>query len=303
MRAAVRIGKFNGPQTAPAAYTPIATVDLVEHMSAYAYAAIDGKSIDTENVPNLFSTYDNTNRIYLRSSVLFTNPIDWSCIPASSNANPLFDYQNGVLVTPDILIQANHAHTEGIHWFVDNSGNELTRTVVASTNPIDDVFVARLDSPLPDSISPAQILPTSAYTGDSVKIRPSALSPLVLTDDYSHLIVPCFFTRKDKQIRIGVVDNFGWGLYGDVSIRRPPTNPLKLWYSAVTGGDSASPFFLIINNRPIALSTWHTSDSIQFSSGPFITFYKDQINAAITSLGSTTSLSVVDLSGFTSYRE
>jgi len=205
-----------------------------------------------------------------------------TCIPASSSSNG--SQFNGILVTPDILIQANHAHSTGTVYFVASDNTVHARTIISGSNPTGDLFIARLDSALPPSIVPARILP-SDY---ALKIPQEQL------DTHFALSI---FTNQAREIRIGQVDGFT----SLVHVSKPQFDYAQDWYSPVLAGDSGQPAFLIINGEAIALGVWFASNFIDLGEFPGIHVFASQINAAIISLGSAYQLSQIDLSAYPSY--
>ncbi len=82
-----------------------------------------------------------------------------------------------------------------------------------------------------------------------------------------------------------------WGVSG---------NPSYSYYrmnEAVIGGDSSTPAFVFINGQTVVVTLWH----YQFS-GPDISQYINEINAAMTTLGGGYQLSIVSLGSFPRYQ-
>jgi len=249
--------------------------------------AISGLTPSPENY-NLYSSRDDASKIYERNTALWLSGVtNLSCIPVyCSSTGPSF---NGVLVAPDILIQANHAHGSGTIYFVSDSNIVYSRSVLNGTQiGSTDLFITRLSSPLPNAIVPAKVLPVSAYSGSPRNI---------LMDSVFAQHVLSVYTNQFATLRVGEVDV----LSVDFGVHKPADPSLAQWYSPLIGGDSGSPAFVVVDNELVATATWFKSDQSTFSDGPPISDYISDINAAITALGSAYSLTVKDLSAYPTY--
>lgn len=230
---------------------------------------------------NLYNSADDSGNVYSRNGSLWI-PADFTCIPVASSSNGA--EFNGVLVTPDILIQAAHAHSTGTIYFVAPDNTVHSRTIIGTSNPTGDILVARLDSPLPAEIKPALILP-SDYA-----------SKLPL-DHLSTQFALSVYTGQAREINIGSVTQFT----SLVHVIKPDNDVVQPWYSPVQSGGSGAPAFFVIDGQTVALGVWSGSNFTDLAECPGLHVFSSQINAAIISLGSATQMTEIDLSAYPDY--
>ena len=249
---------------------------------------------------SIYSATDDASHIYTRNrastfvgNTIGGTGIDLTAIPVWDNwdspppigSNPYGGARfNGILVTPDILLQAHHpsagpGYSPQTIYFVDNKNETVARTVsghkvVTGT----DIEVVRLTKTVPSTITPAAVFATGALT-HNLRI------PVLWTDQF-----------RDLYIGVGVLAN-------DASIlvyQAPATNPFNAYWGTVhdgvVSGDSGAPYTTIINGRLVALGTWSSGGKTS-GGGSSFAGQVSAINAAISSLGSTTTLQTIDLSG------
>lgn len=258
------------PEPAP---DPLSLAEVVRTETVNATAALVA---GPEN-QDIFSSADDANHAYARNQSLWADA-DLSCIPVASS---------GVLVTPDILIHAAHNPSSGTIYFVDASNQTHARQIGAGVGITDtDLFISRLSAPLPASVIPAKVLPLSAYVGPSVKLTTASLVARRLL---------AAFTRQSRTLHIATAI---WIQPNSDVVRAAG---FESWYAPIVGGDSGYPCLLIIDGQAVALCCWYQSDGSLYSYGPSISSYIPQINAAIASLGSSTSLNEIDLSAYPNY--
>lgn len=261
--------------------------DLFSDLSSSVISRIYNLTPNTNSL-NLFSSADDNNKIYIRNNNLWAADINWSCIPVYGSSGTQF---NGILVAPDIIIQANHASTNGNIYFVDFNNNVYSSSISSSQNiSSTDIQVVKLNVPVSQNIIPAKVLPLVSYSGSLVNITQS-----VIDSRYA----PAIFTNQDRELKIGMIGQLNLS----TNIYKSLNGILESWYSPVISGDSGAPVFVIIENQPVVLCTWYQSDFSQFSFGPSISNYINQINTAISNLGSTSSLAIVNLSDYYQYNQ
>lgn len=243
--------------------------------------AVDGLTPGVGTL-SLFSSADDGNHAYLRNSSLWSSA-NLTCIPVLSSSS---GYKlGGVLVTPDILIQANHGHATGIIYFVDASNVTHSRTVVGGANIAGtDIYVARLNSPLPAGIVPAKVFQANVFPDK------------ITSDSMLNRYVPVMFSDQHRTLRVGELV----GLNSYAVVVESETE-FQQWYSPVVGGDSGSAVLASVNGETVALGVWYGSNLTTLAIAPNLSNYIAQINAAITSLGSATSLAEIDLSAYPDY--
>jgi hypothetical protein len=264
-------------------------LDLITEMSRSVIQMISPLTASSETY-TLFSAIDDTTKTYTRNENLWASAVDWSCIPACNSDNGAAF--NGVLVTPDIMIQANHAHAGGTMYFVDENNNTYSSSIISGSlvpGYDTDIYVAKLSPPLPSNIRPAKVLSSGSYIGSRAHILRSKI----------HLSssIPIAQTNQYRTLRIGTLTSIGVPS-AFASVWKWPYPTTEPWHSTIVSGDSGSPYFLIINGEPVAVATWYIS-----SGGRPISNYIPEINTIIAALGSTSSLSYADLSNFIQYSQ
>ena len=150
--------------------------------------------------------------------------------------------------------------------FVGADNTTLTRTVVASLNPVDDVEVYLLNQKLPPSVTPMRVLPPD-WT--------SYLRPGVELD------LPAIFINQNNRLFCAEVA--GIQTTADpLVVYHPPSTLLRAAFSTpVISGDSSFPEMVLVHGVPAILSTWHFGGS---GAGPLIAAHYDAINAAMRQL-------------------
>ena len=106
---------------------------------------------------------------------------------------------------------------------------------------------------------------------------------------------PTLYTDQEQKALIGEYYNLGYdaGLAQYMSAIRIPTIPQRAqFWEAPIGGDSSDPVSFIYNNKMILLFTFWRSDLASYSDGPNISYYINEINSAMTSLGGGYTLSL-----------
>lgn len=256
------------------------STSLANEMSSSLSARINGLT-PSSTTYNIYSASNDSTHVYTRNTNLFASDIDLTAIPvASSSYGSRF---NGILVAPDILIQAHHMHSGGTIYFVDNSNNVTSRTVISSTQISGtDIQVARLSSDVAAGITPVPVLDSATF-----------ITYITNTARISSFDIPVVFTNQFRTLRIS-------RFIGDYSnladLYSPNESNFNPWYSVPISGDSGSPALAFINGEAVLVGTWYTPTSVSN-----VKNYITQINTAITSLGSPYSLTTVDLSGFPTY--
>lgn len=231
---------------------------------------------------NIYSSVNDSTKSYTRNTSLFANSIDLTAIPVYSSS---YDTRfNGVLVAPDILIQANHMKSTGTIYFVDDSNVTTSRTITGGTAISGtDIYVAKLNSPVASGINPMPVL-----TSDVV---PSKITTNAM---FSAFKIPVLHTNRFRTLKIGSMS----GSYTQTFYVSTPfaNSSFYSWHTTPSSGDSGSPAFVVIDGQPVLVGTWYTKYAVSN-----VKNYISEINSAITSLGSANSLTTVDLSSFPSY--
>lgn len=244
---------------------------------------IAGKSSSTAK--NIFTTQNHGSSIYVRNSGCWAYDLDLTPISPwnSTGANT----RAGTLISPRHIIFAAHyqINNGSIIRFVTTDNTVVERTMInkvsLSQTLYPDITIGVLDSDVPNTIGYVKVLPSnwSSYlpnVGAIYRIPALAL-------DYE---------EKALVTELGVVN-------GGTLIFYTPTNAQRLsFFETIIVGDSGNPVFLIINGQLVLLTVWTWGGS---GGGTFVTYFKNDINSAMSSLGGGYTLTEVDLSGFTSY--
>jgi hypothetical protein len=283
------------------------------NQSPAAIQGIVATFLQVTNVPSptftIFSATNDTAHVYARNpaatfvgNVLGGTGIDLTAIPVWCNwdslpptgGNPYGGARfNGVLVTPDILLQAHHpwagsGYSPQTIYFVDNSNRTVAMTVSGHQNVTGtDIEVVRLAAKVPPTITPALVFATGTLPHD------------ITQNEMAHHGIPVVWTDQFRELYVGVaiaVDNKTVLVY-----QAGKTTPLNSYWAVgrggVVSGDSGAPYMTIINGRLIALGTWLSGGSAR-GGGPSFEGQVSAINAAIKDLGSTTTLQTVNVNVF-----
>jgi len=249
---------------------------------------------------NIFSATDDTSHSYTRNrastfvgNTIGGTGIDLTAIPVWNNwdsppptgGNPYGGARfNGILVTPDILLQAHHpwagsGFAAQTVYFVDNKNQTVARTVSGYQNVTgSDIEVVRLSKEVPSTITPASVFATDALT-------PNVRIPVLWTDQY-----------RDLYIGVAVFPNNTSILVYQTSATTPFSSYWGTAHNGVVSGDSGAPYMTIINSRLVAMGTW-TSGGPTSGGGSSFAGHVSAINSAIRALGSTTTLQTIDATG------
>lgn len=278
--------------------------DLATHISNSIALYISGSVNGPGDIPAqlYYPSRSYSPLSFTKNPQLAFQPVvgSWSCIPVASsiNGDPVsHSAQLGCLVAPDIIIEANHAFGTGIYYFVDTSGTLVTssysQSVAIGSSYQGDLLVTQLTPPLTASVVPALVMDKTAYSGSLVKIQSGSIASNKILSVYSN---------QYKQLFVGRIAqmDFRTTITGS---QNPSESVLFNWYEPIVGGDSGSPFGVIVNGKFVVLGTWYGSDFTGSSTGPSAGNHISAINSTITNFGSTSSLSPVNLSGFRNYTQ
>lgn len=262
---------------------------LAYHIKDSLDAKLSGLSPGA-STQKLFSSTNDSTHEYVRSTTNFLSSVDLTSIAAYTSSTGA--QLKGILVTPDIVITANHAYpsTGSTFYFVTSTSTTVSRTTTGSYNVTGtDIQVHKLSSPLTYGITPAKVMATSTigiYNGiDGTKLTNDAIA-------YGNL--PVISVQQDRYLHITPVTLFSTDTF---SVPIPNvSNEYYGWFRYPTGGDSGNPSFFVINDEVVALGVYYyASLPSNFSNNI------SGINERITQLGSVYQLTTVDLSGFATY--
>ena len=230
----------------------------------------------TNNVRDseVFTTQDHDAGIYVRNqnrilpSVDLTGMSPWNSQDANQRA--------GTLITSKHIALAGHFNIPNNMTirFVAQDGTTYDRIVIDTEVIFGDLRIGTLDSDLPSTIKPFQVLPADwqDFVGDQF----FNFNVIFATDQEEKLLV--------KQMRSNMFPN------GDIRLVDHTLSPFGNYGETLIGGDSGNPIFFIINNNPVYVSQWLSPTS----GTPIYPHYE----AVETYIGLSYSLDYIDLSTF-----
>ncbi|MCC6681505.1 MAG: Ig-like domain-containing protein [Phycisphaeraceae bacterium] len=214
----------------------------------------------------------------LRNADCWLTGVDRTCISFRHGSS---SFIGGTLVAADVMLAA--AHTGEMHktswgylWAFSNSTDGafalkqlFDRRVIAGT----DIAVYKLGSAI-TGITPATVLP-----GDFRDYIPDIFARIPLVQiNQEHKVLVADWTRFDTSV-----------------VCRPPLKASRqeFWEQLIVG-DSGYGFFAVLEDRLVLVS--QASSGLGGGIGPCISDYITEINTAISDMGSTSELTVEDLS-------
>lgn len=255
---------------------------------------LSGKTVSTARP--LYSTWSPPSS-FTRNSNAWCASIDMSCIPSWNS----YCNVQGVLITPrHIMFAMHYGMPVGTTFkFTSMSNTTYTRTVSSVQQAYGDLGVAKLDSDLPSDIKPAKVLPS---TWNSKLALPTTDSEAAANPDF----MPVININQDLYALIAEVatvylptDTTNPSVAGWIG-NNMPSGTRAQWGMQLRGGDSGNPSFFVVNGE-LALSTVWTAAGQGGGTGQFVSGRITEVNTALTSLGGGYSLTIIDLSGFTTY--
>jgi hypothetical protein len=266
------------------------TVDVwVSNVSGTLRAEVDSE-IDTRitgETPStaipLWTTRTPSTQTYVRNLGCWGADIDLT--PHAAYNSVTWDYQPGIggitLISPRHVIGAAHTGLPNVgatYHFVSADNVVCSRTVTAAVNiGTTDVRIGVLSSDVDAGISFCRVLPAAW----------AAKLPTLSTRQ----IAAARITRQQKLV-VHELHSLG----DVVSMHQPRSSTRSSFFIEAENGDSGSPLFLVIDGKPVLLTTLYSS-----STGPSIISHRAAINAAMTALGGGYQLSDVNLSAFTTF--
>lgn len=236
----------------------------------------------------VFSTQDHNTPAYVRNTACWCYDLrqKMTCISPwnSSGANT----RAVTLIAPDVVAMAAHYPVSlgATVRFITANNEMVTRTVSKLLRHPDfvpnypDITLGLLDSAVPETITPCKVLPANYTT--KLPSGPKYIAALCL----------------DQEEKALVTDLLSFQPNGVASFTVPNLPYEKALYEAKVAGDSGNPAFLIVDGELVLLTTWTWGGA---GSGTFITPQIGALNSMMASLGSTHTLTSVDLSAFTEF--
>ena len=264
-------------------------------LSAEIDSAIEGLTANN-STKNIFSTMqpngncclgdsstDPVNPVFTRSTTCWAKNIDTSPIsPWNNGGGYAYPFEaggfggTGTLISPRHILFADHFSIKNGKKliFVDMNNNCYIRTLSDQSlaASFTDIKIGLLDSDLPANVSFCKVAGFDLVQ----KININNKVPVLYTDQSRNALVADYY----------YAGGFPFGKYG--KIEQPLVNSKRRdFYEQVVGGDSGNPVSFVYNNKIILLFTFVSSDI-----GATPSYYLDQINSTMTTLGGGYTLSL-----------
>jgi hypothetical protein len=240
----------------------------------------------------LYTTQDHNNGAYIR------NESNWafSKVQAMTSISPWNSdsafQKAGILVSPRHVLFAKHfrpAQGSSIR-FIQADNTVITRTLSGiidlptSGELYPDITIAVLNSDVPSGISFAKVLPS----GFQNKL-PSSIQPVR---------IPCAATDQEEKLLTVDLATLPYQNTGtEYCAMQVPTSSLRLAFNeGLVSGDSGNPAFWFIGSDLVLLTMWTGAQNGGY--GTSVAAFRDDINAAMTTLGGGYQLTTVDLSSY-----
>jgi hypothetical protein len=247
---------------------------LVESDSQAIDAALDGKQPgpETQNVyiGQTASVANMGYNVFARNSGLWIGPkVDLTAISAYSDKDDGYGTKFAITaISPIHCLGAHHCEMKkGVHLnFVSADSTTVTRTIVASLNPVGDVEVYLLNQELPPSVTPMHMLPRnwSAYLRAGMPLH-----------------LPALFINQNNRLFCAEAYGITAGTDPQVIYQAPMTRQRVAFNTQLSSGDSSFPEMALVNGTPAILSLWHFGG---YGGGPLECAHFDAINAAMRQL-------------------
>jgi len=264
-------------------------------LSAEIDSAIEGLTANN-STKNIFSTMqpngncclgdsstDPVNPVFTRSTTCWAKNIDTSPISPWNNGGGYAEPFSaggfggtGTLISPRHILYADHFSIKNGKKliFVDMNNNCYIRTLSNQSLAANftDIKIGLLDSDLPANVSFCKVADFDLVQ----KINVNNKVPVLYTDQSRNALVADYY----------YVGGYPFGKYGEID--QPLVNSKRRdFYEQIVGGDSGNPVSFVYNNKIILLFTFVTSDL-----GATPSYYLDQINSTMTTLGGGYTLSL-----------
>ncbi len=235
----------------------------------------------------IYSVQNHSTPTYTRNTSCWMGAVDLTAISPWNSLGA--QYRAGVAISPRHTLHAKHFPVQvgTVLRFVTNGNVVVTRTIdsvanlAESANYQRDVQIAKLDSDLPETITPVKFLPANAY--DYLPTWKTWKIPVVYSNQFERMA--CALANA---FTVSPVDYVGAWVTTE--------SPYATMYERVITLDSGSPAFFVINGTLVLICHWTFAGQ-----GAAHHQMLTEIAAAITSLGGEHSLQTADLDEFPSY--
>ena len=259
-----------------------------------------GSIADTSPLDKFVDYWDNgTNGVFILNTNCWAHGIDTSCASMWNSFDK--NKRAGTAISKRHVIAAAH-YPIGIGAklvFCGNDGSVCTNRVTGSRVVMGtDILVLLMQDELPNVVTPAYLLPTNfqEYIWTGLRL------PVIRFDQDER----CIINEISQPLpaphspRLNDVELF---------VSQPDSPARQAFYDYLRVLDSGNPIFLIMGRSAVLLGTGHfgynmvSPDVYQTTSAPFVTYYAEEIQAAMDSLAPGYSLTFVDLSHYAKVRE
>lgn len=282
------------------------TVDTLDHyvtgsLARHLCDQIDNRIVTaTTSDKPFFSAANYAASTYTRNATCWTNngtALDTTCVGISAGPNVYpnrLNRQNGVAITPTVALFANHNRPYAglVLDFVTTAGATVQRTITDTYSFWDDDgCLARLDSALPGTITPAKVWPQPAAWTTRL---PSVSRPVNTPGTFALPVL-----QLDQEKKAIVNENYACDPNSDYVCytysfeAAPPlgtSQRLALWEPWVNG-DSGSGIFYLFENQLVLR---------KILSGIDPSYLADTIAAVLSSWGSA-AMTIADVSAYPTY--
>lgn len=256
---------------------------LAENMIASVDSRLAGKTFAAAG--SLFSNYMGGYPSFTgtrNASAWCADLSDITCI------SPWGSYEQNLrivtLLAPDIGISANHINIAvgSSCQFINMAGASVSLTIGAKQRiGSTDIDIFKFTTSAPGTISKAKVLSATQFADLDRVIAAGLKVPVLFSDQEAKALVKDIKPEDRNQALVHAY------FY-------QPTNAQRLaFYEGIGGGDSGHPAFWIYNNQLVIVTTWQSAVPDFTGQGPSVHYYRNEINAAMTTLGSSYQLTEV----------
>ena len=231
----------------------------------------------------IFTTQNHAAATYVRNTSCWAADLDLTGIsPWNSYGG---NKRAGTLISPRHIIFADHySITNGSTVRFVKADNTVVDMTLSSQVQVGvtDIKIGLLNADVPAGVTFYKLPPADILTGGYL--------PHLET-----LGVPGL--RLDQEEKATVAD--WYAVESNYNRMKVPSDVTRLsYYEDIILYDSGNPAFLIIDDEPVLLTTWHYGVA---GSGPAVQDYITEINAAMATLGGGYTATTKSLSGYPTY--
>lgn len=276
--------QYNTAYAASTTFTPdcVAGSDFTQHINNEVDSRITGIT-DFNQAKVIYTTQNFTTATYVRnpnvwtenvSSIDLTGISPWNSREANRRA--------GTLITPRHIAFATHYSLSpgDIVHFVANDNTVVVRTVTAiRTVSGTDITLGLLNEDVPSSITHYPIINISDFNK-------------MISGEYLGRFATLVLDQEEKALVLDGINTYPIIQTG-FPVRDALSTPRLSFAEVLISGDSGNPTFIIVDGKPVLVST-HTTPL----GGPNYSFYKTQIDADLAVLGGGYESSSIDIACF-----